>query len=85
MVLADKPVIEIEYEPVPDPFELDELLIVGEDVLELQQTPRLVTLPPPSLVILPPPVALVVVIDVIVFVFMVGNAIENVLKLITLP
>ena len=54
-------------------------------MLELQHTPRLVTLPPPSLVTLPPPDAVEVVIDEIELVLILGNETAIVLKLTTLP
>jgi hypothetical protein len=70
---------------VPDPLDAEELLVVGLDVLELQHTPRLVTLPPPSLVTLPPPDAVEIVIEDIELVLTVGKEIALVLKLTTLP
>jgi hypothetical protein len=60
-------------------------MVVGVDVLELQHTPLLVTLPPPSLVISPPQIAVDVVIAEIEAVLNVGNEIVMVLKLIILP
>ena len=76
----DKPVIELAKDPVPVPFNVLLLLVVGLDEV-LQQTPFEVIVAPPSLVILPPEMALDAVIEDAEFVLIVGKLILKVLKL----
>ena len=75
------PVIELVNEPVPDPSIVLLLLVVGLEVVVLQQTPRTVTEPPPSFVIFPPDSALDIVIEDAELVLIVGNIMVEVLKL----
>lgn len=84
-MFEDKPVIELVNKPIPVPFEVLLLLIVGILVVLLQQTPRSDTVLPPSLLILPPLLALDVVIEVAEVVVIVGSEIVFVLKLCVLP
>ena len=83
--MGDSPLNELVYVPEPVPSIVLLLLVVGELVELLQQTPFEVIVAPPSLEILPPPLALVVVIDDIVFVLITGRETEFVRKLCTLP
>ena len=62
MVFAVKPVMLLVKLPVPEPFVVLLLLVVGFAEV-LQHTPRPETLAPPSLVIMPPLVAVVCVIE----------------------
>ena len=83
--MGNSPLNELENVPEPVPSIVLLLLIVGELVELLQQTPFELIEAPPSLEILPPPIALVVVIDDIVFVYNTGIVAEFVMKLCILP
>jgi hypothetical protein len=70
--------------PVPCPFVVLLLDIVGLSVVD-QQTPLAVTEAPPSVVIFPPEVAVVAVIDETAVVVRVGTAIGDVVNVISFP
>ena len=78
-------VIELENVPTPLPSVVLLLVVVGLEVVVLQQTPFTVIDAPPSLVILPPLIAEFIVIEEIEFVLNVGIVTVEVLKLCTLP
>ena len=72
--MAVSPVRLLVNAPVPEPFVVLVLAVVGLEVV-FQQTPRAVTVALPSEVTLPPPVAVVWVILVIELVVTVGRVV----------
>ena len=72
--MAVKPVRLLVNAPIPEPFVVLVLAVVGLEVV-FQQTPRAVTVALPSDVTLPPPVAVFWVISVIEFVVTVGRVV----------
>ena len=85
MVNLDNPERVLLKDPMPVPSDVLLLAIVGVFVVEDQQTPLAVTVPPPAEVIFPPQVADVVETDVTVLVDTVAKLMLVVVKEISLP
>ena len=84
IVFANKLVILLVKLPIPVPFNVLKLFMVGSAVVD-QQTPLAVTDPSPLVVILPPETAVVEVIEVMVLVVSVDNIIWLVVKATSFP